>query len=85
MSNAVIAVVTVISTAFANGPTLLRESLVNEDTWETDDLIRDLAAVGERPDERFIEQHSSSLPAFTAEGLRHVLPQYLICGTGWEG
>ena len=78
LSDAVIAVVTAITAAFANGPVLPRQSLVYEDTRETGDLIRDLKAVGDRPDERFIEQHSSSLPAFTAEGFRHVLPRYLI-------
>lgn len=78
MSDTAIVVATAITTAFADGQTLPRESLVYRDTWETEDLIRDLAAVGDRPDERFIEQHFDSLPAFTAEGLQHVLPHYLI-------
>src|SRR5918994_2028564 len=78
MSDTLVALVAMITSAFANVPTLPGESLVYEDTWETEDLIRDLAAVGDRPDDRFIEQHFSSLPAFTGEGLRHVLPQYLI-------
>jgi hypothetical protein len=78
MSDSAMAVATVIMTAFATAPTLPRASLVYQDNWETDDLIRDLAAVSDRPDERFIEQHSSSLPAFTAEGLQWVLPQYLV-------
>src|SRR5918993_474992 len=78
MSDTLVALVAMITSAFANVPTLPGESLVYEDTWETEDLIRDLAAVGDRPDDRFIEQHFSSLPTFTGEGLRHVLPQYLI-------
>ena len=70
MSNAAVAVVAAITSAFANGPTLPRESVICSDTWETDDLIRDLAAVGDLPDDAFIAQHFSSLPAFTPEGLR---------------
>lgn len=77
MNDTAIALLAAIAAAFANHPTLPRESLVFENTWETEDLIRDLASVGDTPDETFIAAHSSSLPAFTAEGFRHVLPQYL--------
>lgn len=66
-----------IAVAFGNGPVIARRALVYEGTWETRTLIRHLAAVHDQPDDRFIEQHFSSLPAFTAQGLRHVLPQYL--------
>jgi hypothetical protein len=38
MSDAVIAVVTAITAAFANGPMLPRDALVAEGTWETRDL-----------------------------------------------
>lgn len=72
-----VALIAKIAAAFANRPTLLPESLVFEETWETEDLIRDLAVVGDPPDEAFIAAHSYSVSAFTAEGFRHVLPEYL--------
>lgn len=77
LSDAVIALVAAITAAFAHGPTFPRDALVAEDTWETRDLIRALAAVNEVPDRAFMERHFDSLPAFTSVGLRHVLPQYL--------
>jgi hypothetical protein len=77
-SDEVVALTATIAAAFGNGPVRSRRALVYEGTWETRTLIRHLAAVHDRPDDRFIEQHFSSLPAFTAQGLRHVLPQYLI-------
>ena len=52
--------------------------MVYDGTWESGDLIDALAAVNDKPDESFIEDHFSSLPVFTAEGFRHVLPMYLI-------
>ncbi len=77
LTDAAIAVVAMITAAFANGPTLPRERLVVPGTWETDDLISALAAVGDSPDRSFVERHFDSLPAFTPAGLRHVLPRYL--------
>jgi hypothetical protein len=77
-SDEAVALAATIAAAFGEGPVLPRRALVYEGTWETRTLIRHLAAVHDQPDDRFIEQHFSSLPAFTAEGLRHVLPKYLI-------
>jgi hypothetical protein len=78
MSDAAIALVTLITAAFGNSPRLPRKELVARGTWEARDLVRALAAVNDSPDRAFIERHFDSLPAFTPAGLRHVLPQYLI-------
>ena len=77
-SDEAVALAATIAAAFGNGPVLPRRAFVYEGTWETRTLIRHLAAVHDRPDDRFIEQHYHSLSAFTAQGLRHVLPAYLI-------
>jgi hypothetical protein len=78
MSDAAIALAAVITAAFGDGPTLPRQKLVARGTWETRDLVRSLKAVNDAPDRAFIERYFHSLPAFTAAGLRHVLPRYLI-------
>jgi len=78
MNEAVVALIATISTAFANGPTPPLVMLVYPDTWETRDLIQDLTPTNGTPDRAFIERHLDSLAAFTPEGLRHVLPHYLL-------
>jgi hypothetical protein len=55
----------------------MRKFLVYPNTWDTEDLLHSLAKIGDVPNDQFVESHFSSLPAFTAEGLRHVLPQYM--------
>jgi hypothetical protein len=71
------AVVAQILGAFSNIPHVARKSLVYEGSWETDDLLRNLANVKDIPTDQFIERHADSLAVFTPEGLRHVLPYYM--------
>jgi hypothetical protein len=66
-----------IRKAFEGNARLARQAFVYPDTWETEDLLRSLAKVGDVPNDRFVEWHFSSLPVFTAEGFREVLPQYM--------
>ncbi len=66
-----------ITTAFSEPLQVAREALVSPDSWETEDLIRNLATVNDAPTIKFIEWHASSLPVFTPVGLRYVLPFYL--------
>ena len=77
MSDAVTVLAEQIRKAFEDNPRLARQALVYPDTWETEDLLRNLAKVGDVPNDSFVEWHSSSLPVFTAEGLRDVLPHYM--------
>jgi hypothetical protein len=67
-----------IKMAFPDRPDVDREALVYEGSWETTSVLRDLGAVDDIPNDRFIESHAGSLPVFRPEGLRHVLPYYLI-------
>lgn len=71
------AVLAQIRGAFSNSPHVARRSLVYESSWETEDLLRNLAKVQDRPTDEFVEWHADSLPVFTPEGLRHVLPYYM--------
>ena len=71
------AVVAQIRGAFSNIPHVVRKSLVYESSWETDDLLRNLAKVQDTPTDQFVEWHADSLPVFTPVGLRHVLPSYM--------
>jgi hypothetical protein len=77
MSDAAMALIATINTAFANGPAVPREALVVPGSWETRDLLRALADRGDAVDDAFIEYHFDSLAAFTPAGLRHVLPAYM--------
>ena len=63
--------------AFADNPRLPRGSMVYRESWETESLLRNLTRVNDTPTDSFIEWHADSLPDFTPEGLRHVLPYYL--------
>jgi hypothetical protein len=78
MGDLVVALSRRIGEAFENGPRLARRSLVYAGSWETGDLLRNLAKVKDIPTDQFIEWHADSLPAFTPEGLRHVLPYYML-------
>jgi hypothetical protein len=71
------AVVAEIRGAFLSIPHIARKSLVYQGSWETEDLLRNLAKVQDTPTDQFIEWHADSLPVFTPEGLRHVLPYYM--------
>jgi hypothetical protein len=71
------AVTAQIRGAFSNIPPVARKSLVYEGSSETDDLLRNLAKVHDTPTDQFVEWHADSLPVFTPEGLRHVLPYYM--------
>jgi hypothetical protein len=62
-----------IAEAFAKRPAPPRKSMVYAGTWETGDLIGNLARVEDMPTDQFIEWHADSLPVFTPEGLRHVV------------
>lgn len=77
-NDAVAALVALITAAFADNPQLTREALVYKGSWETGTLMRNLATVQDAPNDSFIEWHSDSLPRFRPEGLRHVLPHYMI-------
>ena len=66
-----------IAEAFAKRPAPSRESMVYAGSWETADLIGNLAKVEDIPTDKFIEWHADSLPVFTPEGLRHVVPYYM--------
>jgi hypothetical protein len=78
LNEAGVAVAAEIRRAFADIPRVARKSLVYEGSWETDDLLRNLAKVLDIPTDQFIEWHADSLPVFTPEGLRHVLPYYML-------
>lgn len=65
-----------IAEAFAL-PAPSRNSMVYAGSWETDDLLGNLAKVDDIPTDQFIEWHAASLPGFTPEGIRHVLPYYM--------
>jgi hypothetical protein len=71
------AVIAQIRGAFSNTPLVARKTLVYKGSWETGDLLRNLAKVQDTPTDQFIEWHADSLPEFTPEGLRHVLPYYI--------
>ncbi|HEY7449364.1 MAG TPA: DUF6714 family protein [Vicinamibacterales bacterium] len=77
-NEAVAALVALVTAAFADNPRLSRETLVYQGSWETSSLMRNLAAVDDVPNDSFIEWHSDSLGVFRPEGLRHVLPHYMI-------
>jgi hypothetical protein len=77
VNEAVAAVITAIAAAFADVPQVPREAMVYRGSWETQDLVENLAKVGDEPTSRFIEWHAGSLTEFTPAGLRHVLPFYL--------
>ena len=77
-NEAVAALVALMTAAFADNPQLQRETLVYKGSWETSSLMRNLAAVKDVPNDSFIAWHSDSLPRFRPEGLRHVLPHYMI-------
>jgi hypothetical protein len=66
-----------IAEAFAMSPAPPRKSPVYAGSWETGDLIGNLAKVQDIPTDQFIEWHADSLPVFTPEGLRHVVPYYM--------
>jgi hypothetical protein len=66
-----------IAEAFESNPLPTRKSLVYAGSWETGDLLRNLANVKDIPTDQFIERHADSLTVFTPEGLRHVLPYYM--------
>lgn len=66
-----------IAEAFEKTPPPARKSLVYVGSWETGNLLRNLAKVRDTPTDQFIEWHADSLPVFTPEGLRHVLPYYM--------
>jgi hypothetical protein len=66
-----------IAEAFESNPLPTRKSLVYAGSWETGTLLRNLADVKDIPTDQFIEWHADSLPVFTPEGLRHVLPYYM--------
>ena len=70
-------VVAQIRGAFSDLPRVARKSLVYMGSWETEDLLRNLAKVQDTPTDQFVEWHADSLPVFTPEGLRHVLPYYM--------
>jgi hypothetical protein len=74
----VIALSQSIAEAFAKRPAPSRESMVYAGSWETGDLIKNLAKVADIPTDQFIEWHADSLPVFTPEGLRHVVPYYML-------
>ena len=63
--------------AFVQKPLPPRKVLVYRGSWETGDLLRNLTKVRDTPTDQFIEWHADSLPVFTPEGLRHVLPYYM--------
>jgi hypothetical protein len=77
MSDVVAALTQRIAEAFKNGPQPARTALVYAGSWETGDLRRNLANVRDTPTDQFIEWHADSLPVFTPQGLRHVLPYYM--------
>lgn len=70
-------VVAAIEAAFPDPRPEVREAVVYPGSWETMDLIDNLAKVEDAPTPRFIEWHASSLAEFTPFGFRHVLPFYL--------
>jgi hypothetical protein len=78
MNDAVVALITVITAAFSSPPQLPPERLVTPGSWETDDLVAALNPVRDMPDRHFVEAHFDSLPVLTHEGLRFVLPAFMI-------
>jgi hypothetical protein len=66
-----------IGDTFQQSPPLSRKALVYPGSWETGDLLRNLTKVRDTPTDQFIEWHADSLPEFTPEGLKHVLPYYM--------
>lgn len=78
INDAVAALIALIAAAFPESPQVQREALVYQGSWETSNLMRNLAAVHDVPNDSFIEWHSDSLAVFRPEGLRHVLPQYMV-------
>ena len=79
------AVIALVESAFKEASSPARSRLVYPGSWETDILIRSLAAVNDQPNDVFIEAHSDSLAEFTPEGLRHVLPYYMRYGLEHRG
>jgi hypothetical protein len=77
-NDAAAALIALITAAFADGPQLNRSALVYRGSWETSSLMRNLTELKDIPNDAFIEWHSDSLPVFRPEGLRHVLPYYMI-------
>jgi hypothetical protein len=77
VNDGVAAVRAAIAAAFADTPRVPRAAMVYRGSWETQNLIHNLARVDDVPTSRFIEWHADSLPEFTPAGLRHVLPFYL--------
>ena len=73
-----VAVAAQICRAFSDVACAARTSLVYEGSWETGDLLRNLSKVEDTPTDEFIEWHADSLAEFTPEGLRHVLPYYML-------
>lgn len=78
IDDAVQAVRGAVATAFAETPRVPRQAMVYSDSWEALSLLENLATVEDAPNARFIEWNAGSLAAFTAVGLRHVLPFYLL-------
>src|SRR5687767_4142777 len=76
--DAIAAVFAAIAAGFTDAPPPVgREAWVYRGSWESQDLVENLAKVNDIPNSKFIEWHAGSLPEFTPVGLLHVLPFYL--------
>jgi len=78
MNDAVAALIAMIRAAFSSPLPLPPARLVTPGAWDTDDLVTALSSVPDMPGQHFVEAHFDSLPVLTHEGLRFVLPAFMI-------